>query len=222
MVLNPAINENNLWKQIGLDYDENYIPELMDLSKRESNWTRYNEAMFYHPENSGAEVMGILPKWDCAQKKLCQFIKTSGYVSYTDALKIVFSRTSFSRPTSLLLKTIIRFCTKPFQKSKLQYPLVGGYSDIFLINRESLDDFIKYIGAFAATRLFVEIAIPTALCLSSEKLKTEKELRKSGEVYWNDDITAFGEKYSFSLAQLFKDFNPNTFYIHPVKLSKWK
>ena len=105
---------------------------------------------------------------------------------------------------------------------RLYRPLVGGYSDIFIIADSSFDKFAHYCGLYSATHLFVEIAIPTALVMSSSEIIEEKDLDKRGITFWeNDEKAEFENKYNRSMKQLLHNFPSDGLYIHPVKLSRW-
>ncbi len=82
--------------------------------------------------------------------------------------------------------------------------------------------FCQYCGAFAATNLFVEIAIPTALVLAAPKIKTEKDTILKGTPFWGDEIEKECQKYNYELTELLSKFPSGQLYHHPVKLSKWK
>lgn len=98
----------------------------------------------------------------------------------------------------------------------------GGYSDIFLITAKTMEKFAQYCGIFAASRLFVEIAIPTSMVLSAEKIHVGSGKLK-GSAMWSDDVKkSLAEKYQNSLSALLKDYPKDTFFLHPVKLSAWK
>lgn len=102
------------------------------------------------------------------------------------------------------------------------YPLVGAYSDIFLVTADCMQDFCTYCGAFAATNLFVEIAIPTALVLSSNHIKYNKDVKLAGGAMWSDADMEFLKAYNNKLDELIKNYPSDKFYLHPIKLSKWK
>jgi hypothetical protein len=68
----------------------------------------------------------------------------------------------------------------------------------------------------------VEIAIPTALLLSSAKIVEEKDLRLQGKALWSaGEVEEVEKKFNKSLVALLKGFPPGQLYYHPVKLSKW-
>ena len=85
-----------------------------------------------------------------------------------------------------------------------------------------MDNFALYCGAFAATRLFVEIAIPTAMALACEKIQFNKDVKLKQMALWSADDYKLLEKFNYSLSALNEDYPENILFIHPVKLSKWK
>ena len=75
--------------------------------------------------------------------------------------------------------------------------------------------FANYCGAFAASKLFVEIAIPTSMVLAANKLKIGQN-----EPTVNNTTNKGIEKFNYSLEALLDNF-PKCQYLHPIKLSKW-
>ena len=103
----------------------------------------------------------------------------------------------------------------------LSYPIVGSYSDIFVVNSKSIKLFCHYCGVFAALKLFVEIALPTSLVLSANEIVEEKDLKLQGKALWTKKQHQELDKYENSLKQLLVKFPSNYLYLHPIKLSKW-
>ena len=102
------------------------------------------------------------------------------------------------------------------------YPLAMSYSDFLVVPATVMPDFCHYCGVFAAMRVFVECAIPTALALAAPSIKLERDIPLRGKEVFNlDDLADFEKKYERRLPALFADFPANTIYIHPVKLSRW-
>ncbi len=106
-------------------------------------------------------------------------------------------------------------------KYSIPYSIVGSYSDVFFVSSDSIRQFCHYCGVFAATRLFVEVAIPTSLVLSAQEIVTENDLKLNGKALWTKEQFRELDKYEQSLQKLFEEFPPNYLYLHPVKLSKW-
>jgi hypothetical protein len=105
---------------------------------------------------------------------------------------------------------------------QLSYPLIGSYSDIIAVPRAVMDTFVHYSGIFAATRLFVELAIPSALAMASPKLISQNSLKLKGRALWTQQDMEILEPYTKSLAKLLEGFPENLLYLHPIKLSQWK
>lgn len=80
----------------------------------------------------------------------------------------------------------------------------------------------NYCGAFSATRLFVEMAIPTALVLSSDNIRLGKDIKLNPGAMWIEDDFKILEPYGHNLAKLLTDFPSDKLYLHPIKLSQWK
>ena len=134
---------------------------------------------------------------------------------------------------SRLFLRIATFLRHPFKTNyTLPFPFVGSYSDITLVAADSIDRFVHMCGLFGATGLFAEVAIPTALVLSTHsKIVTEKDTRRKGESFWKNSEAIFWkseESDENNLKNRFKDlddlllrFPDNYIYIHPIKLSQW-
>jgi hypothetical protein len=90
------------------------------------------------------------------------------------------------------------------------------------VAKSNVEKFIQYCGVFAATNLFVELAIPTAMALTAKKIKQEKDLSLQGRALWTDKDRVVLEPYSNDLELLLQDFPESYIYLHPIKLSKWK
>ena len=104
---------------------------------------------------------------------------------------------------------------------KMDYPLVGGYSDIFLVTEKEMPKFCQYCGAFAASNLFVEIAIPTALFLTASSVKYNRDVKlKRGDI-WGYNIKRLEKENNQDLNKLMDNYPEHIFFIHPVKLSRW-
>jgi hypothetical protein len=75
-------------------------------------------------------------------------------------------------------------------------------------------------------RLWVEVAIPTALMLTVDDLILEKNTDWKGTTYWeNENMTEMSERFDkahFDFDSLMNSYSDNELYIHPVKLTKWK
>ena len=108
----------------------------------------------------------------------------------------------------------------------IPYPLAYGYSDILIINQRKMYEFSRLCGIFAAMNLFVEIAIPTSIVLSSERktVKTINDTSYEGR-FDSDDRKCTGgilNKFNGDFSKLYSSWDKELLYIHPIKLSKWE
>ena len=100
----------------------------------------------------------------------------------------------------------------------LPLPLAYGISDLFAVRRSSLDRLTHYLGVLASLDLFVEVAVPTALILATERLIT------AGDAGWQFSWAPSSWNsvdYTFrSLLDLEARYPSSQLFVHPVKLSQ--
>lgn len=211
MIINPKINETNLLKKVGLDSKDCYISRLTIFQERRDLWYWMPMALKYRIKQTGVEVEKILPTKEEAIKQFeLHHIPTSRI-----PLKRVLTK-NWNDFKQIVLKQL------PFSLT-LDYPLVGGYSDILIVPADIMPKFCQYCGAFAATKLFVEVAIPTALVLSSPyAIKTDADLGIKRGDWPSAYINKMLKSCDFKLDKLLDNFPQGYLYLHPVKLSKWK
>lgn len=223
MVINPKITETNLHSFTGIDENCCFIEGLIDLSKRSIFWDHAFQALEYNPKQSGVEVLDILPTYDDAVKSFNDYnisYKNVNVKCLTESRVILFRKKKFHLFNEIF-KSLLGKMPKQ-QEYALKYPLCGGYSDILLLTSDILPTFCQYCGAFAASRLFVEIAVPTALLLSHAKIQTLKDIKLNksfGE--WTDGYNDLIKQFDYDYKQLVCHYPTNCFYIHPIKLSTW-
>ena len=208
MILNPSLNEHSIWEQMGIDYSDSYIDEIVCFQNGGKRWWgRIIDALDYTPDQLGVELKGILPSKEEAQRRF-DFHK----LPYTPIPRKELLRNPRRKD---FVKMLTRSC-------ELKYPLVRAYSDILLIPADVMPKFANYCGAFASTRLFVEMAIPTSLILSADNIKLGNDVKlKPGAMWFEQDFKIL-EGYNNSLEKLFREFPEGKLYLHPIKLSKWK
>jgi hypothetical protein len=229
MILNPRINQDNYDSELGLSQDDSFLTEFISLHETSAFWKRVGEAFDFSLKSDGVDITGQLPSFGVAKARLKDAGLYLGPLRRSAFSKKVGLR-DFYRPRRVLVtiarssnERLSRWIVKVRSHARnynLSYPLVGGYSDIFVVTKKALRDFSHYCGAFAAGRLFVELAIPTALVLSSSKVVTEKDIKLSGRALWGDEIREL-DVFRGSLQNLLDAFPADQLYLHPVKLSEW-
>lgn len=221
VLLNPEINEDNLDEYFKTNIETCFVPHAYAFGRNMGNWNRNKDALaFRYYENSdskygGVEAISELPSSNDAKSKLEQ----QGFKVESLLFEQLYGKLTLKnlKGWSNIYRKIIH--TIKNRTYALQYPLIGSYSDIFVLNRKSIPKFSHYCGVFAACDLHVEIAIPTAIALASDKIAMEEDWK--GLTMWNDAETKWLEKFNYSLDSLYSEFPKNTLYIHPIKLSKW-
>lgn len=225
LILNPQINQENYSRYFKVEKEDSFISSLDELSSL-NLWYHSPKAVEYDPFNvPGVEVKKEFPSKTDILKKFTQ----KGFnIPYLDADKVYELPPRCNYPNTI--KGFIRYkldcrkINKNLSKGRieLKFPLMSGYSDIFILPISDLKLFVHYSGLFVATNLFVELAIPTAMIMACKKIVTEKDLFNKGMALWTkDEKQALEEKHERSLDKLFTAFPDDILYFHPVKLSRW-
>jgi len=228
LILNPIINERNYAEYLKLSPNTCFIPEFYTLHDQIEWWGRVPDAYNWRIETPGVEVQNQLPDYEEAMQKFKQFGFTIEPLHFSQIWKIPTSFKDWVRPfaSRKALKHgifTLRYITSRLMKKTypISFPLIGSYSDIFIISSDTIKQFCHYCGVFAATKLFVEVALPTSLVLSAKDIRNEKDLELQGKALWTAEDYKELERYGNSLKQLIHTFPENYLYLHPVKLSKW-
>lgn len=232
LILNPAINENNYVEHLKLKSKTCFLPGFISFHDENSLWGRVQNAFDFNINAPGIEVKNELPTYEQA---LAAFQKIGLEIKPVNYNLISRSPNSVAG----FLKKAVRDKTYVFKylknkKHSLPYPTVGSYSDIFVVSSDAIKQFKHYCGVFAATNLFVEIGLPTAMVLSAQEIVTEKDLNFQGKALWPDGYARMNsvpelakddfkelDKYDHNLKELLGNFPENYLYLHPIKLSQW-
>lgn len=235
LVVNPALNEQNITAALGLSTESGYIKSLSSLDDVRYRWWRslmivndFRRTDFYFdyraelPSAAEAqarfEVLGLqfprpvprsLAEWHYALRDLPRLLhKTDWGTIYTQ----------HGKPAP--------------------YPLLCGYSDFFVVPGPAMERFLHYCGVFAALNVFAEAAVPTALALACDDVVTELEIgelfadpaprRRADALYrgiefWKPgESEAFAAQFNCEMERLGMEFPKDALYVHPVKLSRWR
>lgn len=218
--LNPGINQTNFNEYFKTGENDCFVPTLNSISEFNMHWI-HRKAMLYNPAKEGVEIINELPVYADAIKKFTQHRLIIQKLKF----KQVYGQLKIGNPKSLV-KALSIFIKDVFLrqiKYNLRYPLAGGYSDIIVVSKKYIHSFCHLCGVFAASDLFVELAIPTALVLvTDDKIITEKDLNYKGLLLWTEKEMEVLAPFANDIQSLDKNFPPGRLYIHPIKLSKWK
>ncbi|MEN9447929.1 MAG: hypothetical protein RJA25_1219 [Bacteroidota bacterium] len=237
LMLNPAINENNYSDCLNISPTASYFPVFLDFNDDDLKWMRIRGAIEYPHFVPGVEFHKELP----SNEEATRILRNAGFElkpilyknAYTSHIKLNFKKDIIEGESSLMNKTntIIRYIINRIKSSihtsrnktfHLKYPMVGGYSDIFVVSKSCIKPFVRYCGIFATSQMFVEFAIPTALLLSTKEIQTEATIDYKGKALWTEADYQMIAPFKNDLNQLISNFPKNHLYLHPIKLSKWK
>lgn len=131
-----------------------------------------------------------------------------------------------SRKTSMSFRKLIKTSGYKYIAEMLRkedkgdyiYPLACGYSDFFVIPHKKIQEFLHISSVFASTRVFVEVAVPTAMVLTLDRIVTSEQIGCMPNFISEE----FAQKHKYSLKDLEQNWDKNTLFCHPIKLSKWK
>lgn len=219
MVLNPSITEGNYEEHLHLDAETSFLPEFITLHDLTHPWPHVRKAFEYRTSQPGVNGEKELPDPEVALQRFRQF----GLDIQPMTFEQVYGRPILSQTGEGFI-TFLRWIRKRLKfgsRLSLSYPLVGSYSDIFVVSANAIQAFCRYCGIFSATRLFVELAVPTALVLSAKKIVTEKSLELKGRALWTAKQREILSPYGNQIQRLIADFPPGILYLHPIKTSKW-
>lgn len=221
LLLNPCINQNNLFNIFKITDMASYIPETCPLGGG-LPWNykvRHFNAFKSFNEYTGTNFKNeIMPKSD-AFAKVIKLNYTEGdfRLEYKQLFNGIMNKKELLDFVILHPKHVLKL----FRGIDMPYPFFGGYSDIFMLHKDDIIILAKVFGVFAAIRLFVEIAIPTAMELNCKNLQKRRG-KDVGKVMWEEEeVNQLEKQYSNSLTELFNNWPSNCNYIHPVKLSRW-
>ncbi|HUH73646.1 MAG TPA: hypothetical protein VLZ75_04500 [Chitinophagales bacterium] len=222
LILHPDVNQNNIIEGLGLTQNSSYIKKLHPLSDVSIPWYHIPKVLYRFVSHQGVETEHELPNKEEAEGKALKNNITQKKMSLKSFLKHVFV---FKTPMTFfrtVLYTMGYMYVKRFKNLlELPYPFVAGYSDFFIVSKSSVRDFCHYCGVFAGMNIFVEVAIPTALMLSSTDIKFENKKFRGVEIWNPNKVNELMQNNKASIKELFKN-HPDKLYFHPVKLSTWK
>lgn len=235
MILNPLLDEDNLFDITGITKEQCYVYDIREVYDCYQLFYVFNK---YKKEQRGVEVNNILPSKDEAALLFKKNGLKTTPLSWHYMLRISWYmfKEKRLRAACRAIRDLL------FGKNKMEYPIVWGFSDILLLTEDVMPKFVTYCGAFAATRLFVEFAIPTALVFSSDNIVTDssinlhgvtqlysrEQIRQSEKIWATKkrpmvlEVESFTYQNNKCLSNLLSNFPKDIFFIHPIKLSQWK
>jgi hypothetical protein len=216
LLLNPDFTENNIIDRLACE-KTSYIKYLNPIWEHSFAWHKFEECNNYPNEGCNIDYQSLLPSRIKLLKKYKEFGLGYKNINLKNFRGIHDKTITWERIWSGL-----KYLIKTKYKRYVHLPLIEGYSDFIIVPSQSLKKFCHYCGVFSAMNIWVDAAIATALVLSSDKIRTEKDHSYKGTEIWNEDELSLKTASSKNkLDQITKLFDNDEFYIHPIKLSKF-
>lgn len=239
LLLNPVFNESNVHEQLRMTRDEFYLDGAVEISKGD-HIRAVEEAQKIDMRHPGldASASRIVPGFDEAREILKERgVLDSTTLSAHKPLLLKWRspiwgnlRTNLGYTKSNIYQLLLALSYRIMPR-KMKYPCVFGYSDIIVVPRARMRELCNYLEVFATWRMFVELAIPTAvMLLKASKIKfLDKNTFKSGNVWYpntvehsqhiNAIIRNTIAKAEGQIQRLPEAFPREYLYLHPIKLS---
>lgn len=217
LILNPGIDENNFKEYFNIEEGDSYSTEVCKINEPFGKYRWFYSRVYHNimcfADNRFVNFRSELP----IREEAFSIAKQKGYQDFSINKKFFYKNKGIrGRMQSFFERR------RPIPK-EAEYPLFGGYSDLFIIASNDFADFSHTSGVFASMGVFAEVAIPTAMVLSCKRIIQQKDTKfERGDMWGMDNKQAFGKQYGFSLKKLLETWPKNLLFVHPVKLSQWK
>ena len=223
MVLNPSIDEHGFLDQMGLPEGDCFLPSTVPFHLRVGFWSRTVMAYEWRMRTPGIEPEAQLPTPAEARELLRRHGIEIAPVPFEQIWETPASWRGWVRKAWDDPVFFARYLRHVLGRRsfELPYPMIGSYADIFVVTAAAMPRFAHYCGVLAATRLFVEHAIPTALALAADSITTDAGLRLRGRALWTPAEMKELDRYGRSLRSLLAEFPPDRLFLHPIKFSRW-
>ena len=217
LLLNPDFNENNILNRLNC-INTSYIKYLNPVWEHSFAWHKFEECNSYPSDGCIVDYSNLLPTRTELLNKYIEF-----GISYRNIDLRNFRGIHDKTITWERIWSGLKYLIKTKYKNYVHLPLVEGYSDFIIIPSKTIKRFCHYCGIFSAMNIWVDAAIATAMVLSSDQIRTEKDHSYKGTEIWNEkELSAKTARSKNKLDQITKVFDKDEFYIHPIKLSKFK
>lgn len=215
-ILNPGINAGNLLERFGVGENEACIENLNPLNNTSFQWPHMIGALFAWQYERFALYRQEVPTPEEALARM-----THHGVKFEDLTwRNLRGDHGWGRYEGW--RGALKLMARNKGRIKLPYPMVWTYADLVIVPRESIRRFCHLCGVFAAMRLWVEVAIPTALALSCDRITQMLLTGHKGLQMWSPaEVEELERKADRQVSRAFEVAGNQYLYIHPIKLSKW-
>lgn len=217
LLLNPEINARNLLERCKVSEGQACIENLNPLNNEPFEWPHVIGALFAWQYERFVMYRQELPT---PEEATAQFARHG--VRFADITwRNLRTKQGWRRFEGW--RGALKLMVRRRGRVPLPYPMAMTYADLVIVPRESIRRFVHLCGVFAAMRLWVEIAIPTALALSCDRPITQ--LLRTGpprrQIWTPGEVEELERKADRQVSRAFDVVGRENLYIHPVKLSRW-
>jgi len=228
VLLNPRYDAEQLFTSLGIPEGGAFIPYINPLGGDVNHWSWISSFLWklFYPMNkfSGSGIQNLLqffPDNKQTRKELEEKYKFKfSNITYNRDITIhnsgVFGNNPYSDPTEQMILNGLFEKAYNSQIVSLPFPFFHGVSDFFVVDATTLEKMIPILGVMAAAQIFVEIAIPTALIITAQRVKRASEVGFKIDYRWGED------RKLLDFEEIKNRFNEDLLFIHPVKLSKYQ
>lgn len=217
MLLNPELNADNFLDRLGVGPGEGCIENLNPLNNTSFEWPHLIGAIYTWQYERFCLYSREIPTPEEAMERMTHHGVKFADITWRNL------RGDHGWYRYEMLRPALKLLLRRKGRTKLPYPMVWTYADLVVVPRESIERFCHLCGIFAAMRLWVEIAIPTALALSCDRITQLLLTGRRGRQIWSPaEVEELGQQADCRVSRAFDVAGKDYLYIHPVKLSKWK
>ena len=226
LILNPVLNESNIISTLLQNNDSaGFITSYKMLNVQHiKDWIWTISALDALLNNLGCQFEKFLPSY----KQACEKMEKHGLSSKNipvDLAKqcIINSCNTGKYYIKSIKKDVYKKIVKKYnsKNDNYTYPLARGFSDFFILPKEKIEEICYLFGVFSSANIFVEIATPTSMLLSLDKVYSADMLNTKADILWCSERTRFDNKHKNNFKEFYDNFEQDTLYVHPVKLSQW-
>lgn len=222
MLLNPRLNETNILHELNLTHETAYCKKLSPVQSMGFSWSHLLPSLKVFGDRKDIQYHKEIPTIDRAKQNFLAHQISVSNLDWGCFRSFSFRTFRDKWQLKLFLSAMLYVLKHPTTWKHLPYPMALSYSDFLVIPQNAIAPFLHLCGVFAGMKLFVEVAVPTAMILSCQSIRQEHDNTLKGIEYWTEkEVNQFLLKYNKQLKVMIDDFPENVLYIHPVKLSQF-
>ena len=216
LLLRPSLNEENIINELNTE-NACYIKYLNPVWEHSFAWHKFIECNEFPADDCVVPYYDFLPTRSEILRKYSNFGLRYRNLGIHNFFGVHNRKLTLER-----LKEGFKYIFLKKLKRYVHFPLIEGYSDFIIIPESSLKMFCHYCGIFAAMNLWVDAAVATAMILSTDQIRTERDHAYKGTEIWNEkELNIKLADSENKLEHILNVFEEDEFYIHPIKLSKF-